>query len=81
LELPARKVLKALAIKPEGLDREGLLNILMTAHDASKVDDVDYMLSKLMRMLENDGYLLKRDSIRAFRSPLLRDYWYQTFVE
>jgi hypothetical protein len=81
LEIYARKVLKALATTPDGLNRDDLFNILMTNHDTSKVEDIDYMLSKLLRMLENDGYLLKRGSIRAFRSPLLRDYWYQTFVE
>jgi hypothetical protein len=81
LEAPARKVLKALATKPEGLKRDELLDVLMTSHDAGKVDDVDYVLSKLLRMLENDGYLWKKESVRAFRSPLLRDYWYQTFVE
>jgi hypothetical protein len=81
LEVSARKILKALAIKPEGLNREELFDVLMTNHDAAKVDDVDFTLSKLLRMLENDGYLLKKGSIRAFRSPLLRDYWYQTFVE
>jgi hypothetical protein len=53
----------------------------MTGRDVSKVDDVDFILSKLMRMLENDGYIIKRASVRAFRSPLLRDYWYKNFVE
>jgi hypothetical protein len=81
LEVSARKILKALATQPEGLNREGLFDILMTNHDVSKVEDIDYILSKLLRMLENDGYLLKSGSIRTFRSPLLRDYWYQTFVE
>jgi hypothetical protein len=37
--------------------------------------------NRLLRMLENDGYTLKKDSVRAFRSPLLRDYWYHAFVE
>jgi AAA+ ATPase superfamily predicted ATPase len=81
LEILARKILKSLAVKPEGLTREGLLDILMTNQDVTKIDDIDYTLSKLLRMLENDGYLLKIGAIRTFRSPLLRDYWYQTFVE
>jgi AAA+ ATPase superfamily predicted ATPase len=81
LELSARKALKALATKPEGLNRDELFDVLMTGRDVSKVDDVDFILSKLMRMLENDGYIIKRASVRAFRSPLLRDYWYKNFVE
>jgi hypothetical protein len=53
----------------------------MTGQDASKVEEVDYILSKVLEMLENDGYILKMDSIRTFRSPLLRDYWFNKFVQ
>lgn len=81
LESSARKILKYLAIKPEGLNRDEMLNVLMTNRDAIGVDEVDYNLSKLLRMLENDGYILKIGSVRTFRSPLLRNYWYKTFVE
>jgi hypothetical protein len=80
-EVPARRVLKALCVHPEGLTRESLLHLLMTGRESSELDEVDYALSKLLRMLENDGYTLKKDSVRAFRSPLLRDYWYHAFVE
>lgn len=80
-EAPARRVLKALCVHPEGLTRESLLHLLMTGRESSELDEVDYTLSKLLRMLENDGYTLKKDSVRAFRSPLLRDYWYHAFVE
>ena len=58
-----------------------MLNILMTGQDASQVEEVDYILSKVLEMLENDGYILKIDSIRIFRSPLLRDYWFNKFVQ
>lgn len=81
LEISARKILKALAQKPEGLDRDSLLSVLMAGQSPSTVEEVDYQLSKLMRMLENDGYILKHDSVRVFRSSLLREYWYQTFIE
>lgn len=80
-EMPARQILKSLATKPEGLNRESMLDILMTGQDVSKVEEIDYTLSKILEMLENDGYILKRDSIRTFRSPLLRDYWYNKFVQ
>lgn len=80
-EMPARQILKSLAVKPEGLSRESMFDVLMTGQDVSKAEDVDYTLSKVLEMLENDGYILKRDSVRAFRSPLLRDYWYNKFVQ
>ena len=80
-EVPARQILKALSTQSAGLEREAMLNILMTGQDASKVEEVDYILSKVLEMLENDGYILKMDSIRTFRSPLLRDYWFNKFVQ
>ena len=80
-EVPARQILKALSTQSAGLEREAMLNILMTGQDASKVEEVDYILSKVLEMLENDGYILKVDSIRTFRSPLLRDYWFNKFVQ
>lgn len=80
-ELPARQILKLLATLPEGIEREGMLNNLMTGQDASKIESVDYTLSKVLAMLENDGYIMKKDALRMFRSPLLRDYWFDRFVQ
>ena len=80
-EVPARQILKSLSTQPGGIEREAMLNILMTGQDVSKVEEVDYLLSKVLEMLENDGYILKMDSTRAFRSPLLRDYWFNKFVQ
>lgn len=80
-ELPARQILKLLATRPEGMERKGMLNNLMTGQDASKIEAVDYTLSKVLTMLENDGYIMKIDALRMFRSPLLRDYWFERFVQ
>ena len=80
-EVPARQILKSLSTQPAGMERDTMLNVLMTSQDVSKVEEVDYMLSKVLEMLENDGYILKMDSIRTFRSPLLRDYWFNKFVQ
>lgn len=80
-EVSARQILKTLSTQPAGLEREAMLNILMTGRDVSKIEEVDYTLSKVLEMLENDGYIIRKDSIRAFRSPLLRDYWFSKFVQ
>ena len=53
----------------------------MTGQESSRVGDMDYLLSKVLRMLENDGYIMKKEAVRVFRSPLLRDYWFNTFVQ
>lgn len=79
-EVPARQILKSLSTQPLGLERNTILNNLMTNQDASKIEETDYTLSKVLEMLENDGYILKKGAIRAFRSPLLRDYWFNKFV-
>lgn len=80
-EVQARQILKALSVNPKGLGRDALLGILMTNKDVSMIESVDFQLSKILEMLENDGYLIKIESIRTFRSPLLRDYWYNKFVQ
>lgn len=79
-ELPARQILKSLSTQSTGMERDAMLDILMTGQDVSKVEEVDYLLSKVLQMLENDGYIFKKDLIRVFRSPLLRDYWFNKFV-
>ena len=80
-EVPARQILKALSTQLSGMERDAMLNILMTGKDVAKIEEMDYILSKVLEMLENDGYILKKDSIRVFRSPLLRDYWFNKFVQ
>lgn len=79
-EKSARMLLKQLSTHPSGMERSSLLNIMMTGENPSVLESVDYNLSKVLEMLENDGYILKRGTVRTFRSPLLRDYWYQKFV-
>lgn len=80
-ETPARKILKLLSTQPAGTERESLLNYLMTGLDASNIEKTDLTLSKVLEMLGNDGYIINKGSVRAFRSPLLRDYWFNKFVQ
>ena len=78
--MPARQILKELSTRPSGAERNALLDKLMTGQDPSKVDSMDLTLSKVLDMLENDGYIMRNGSLRTFRSPLLRDYWLNKFV-
>ena len=80
LAQPARQILNALSARKNGLKRDTLLNILMTGQDPMLAGDMDLTLSTVLEMLENDGYILHKDRIRTFRSPLLRDFWYGQFV-
>lgn len=80
-EVPARQILKSLSTQSSGMERDSMLDILMTDQDVSMREQIDYTLSKVLEMLENDGYIIKKDTTRAFRSPLLRDYWFSKFVQ
>lgn len=80
-EVPARQLLKSLSTQSSGMERDSMLNILMTDQDVSMREQIDYTLSKVLEMLENDGYIIKKNTTRAFRSPLLRDYWFSKFVQ
>lgn len=80
-EVPARQILKLLSTQSSGMERDSMLDILMTDQDVSMREQIDYTLSKVLEMLENDGYIIKKNTTRAFRSPLLRDYWFSKFVQ
>lgn len=81
MERPARLILNSLSARKAGLKRDTMLNILMTGRDPLQVEETNMVLSKVLEMLENDGYLLRKGPVRSFRSPLLRDYWYGKFVQ
>lgn len=80
-EYPARQILKLLSATPEGVERGVLLDALMSAQEPSRKEEVNLMLSQVLVMLLNDGYIVKNGLVRSFRSPLLRDYWFNTFVQ
>ncbi|MWB95182.1 hypothetical protein GON26_12495 [Flavobacterium sp. GA093] len=73
----ARKLLKRLSSIKEGESRRVLLSFLNSiVNDQEKAE---LILSKLIYMLRNDGYLIEEESKYTFRSPLLRDFWYNRF--
>ena len=43
-------------------------------------DKAEAILSRLLYMLKNDGYLTENSALYLFRSPLLRDFWLKRFV-
>ncbi|GBU29467.1 hypothetical protein R84B8_03032 [Treponema sp. R8-4-B8] len=74
----ARKILKLCAF-PNGRSRDDLL-LNLTANKDEK-ENMEDMLSKLLEMLKNDGYLTEHNCKYIFRSPLLRDFWYARFIK
>lgn len=79
LEIYARELLKKLSVNKTGESRDVLFAFLN-----SKIKDVDKtetVINKLLYMLKNDGYLIDDETKYAFRSPLLRDFWFNRFVK
>jgi len=78
-ETDARKILKSCAFPYHGVGREDLLANLSATKGS--IDKIDVTLSRLLDMLQNDGYLAMANGKYIFRSPLLRDFWYNRFIK
>jgi len=76
----ARKILKLCAELPTGRTREDLLANLLTKKK-SNIEKTEAILTQALKMLINDGYLVENDGKYIFRSPLLRDFWYNRFIK
>lgn len=71
-EVDLKKILHYISGTPEAVTEEQLIAIITVSSG-----DSDYaLLSKLLRILQHDGYLIKTaDNRFAFRLTLLKDYW------
>jgi len=79
LEVTARKILKLCVSPPKGRSRNNLL-INLSAKRSEK-EKAEETLSQVLRMLINDGYLTEHNGKYTFRSPLIRDFWYDRFIK
>ena len=75
----ARLLLKNLSKIKEGEGRDNLYNMLYAKiNDEEKTETT---LNKLLYILKNDGYIIDNHDFKyAFRSPLLRDFWFNRFA-
>lgn len=55
--------------------RDDIFNHIYAKYPSFESDDMGLLLRALM----NDGYLVKDREQYRFRSPLLRDYWKETY--
>ena len=81
LEDLARSVLDNLSLAESGLSKEKLLQIAMKGQDPAVVDEVKKKLTKVLEMLEHDGYIMRSVEYRKFRSPLLCKWWKYKFID
>lgn len=71
------KILKFLCQTPAS--RRSIYNqIIETVTETNKAEEIT---AKLLHMLKNDGYLMEEEGTYMFRSPLIRDFWYNRFVK
>lgn len=80
-------VLNLLCQHPAGRPRRALRDALMRESPGHEASRINHLLSTVLGQLERDGYLLRIDgeggaaTCYAFRSFLLRRYWYTREVE
>lgn len=76
----AMRILQRLCSVPAGIPRQLLLHELLHSSPLADPDMIAERLSQLLAMLQRDGYLLEQHGRYAFRSFLLREYWYRREV-
>ena len=80
LESHVRLILKSLCKNNDGESREQLFNLLYTRIKDDEATET--ALNRLLYMLKNDGYIIDAHSGKyTFRSPLLRDFWFNRFAK
>ena len=78
----ARAVLRALCVRPDGLPRPALHDAVAAQFPQRDSEEVAGLLAATLGLLERDGYLLRQSADAdtparyAFRSFLLRQYWF-----
>ncbi len=72
-------LLRHICREKEGYTRENLVQLVAAkVQDTEKAED---LVSHLLYMLKNDGYIVFENAKYLFRSPLLRDFWYKRHVK
>ncbi len=78
-ESDAFLILKHICQVKEGMSRENLMNILHQKYE--DIEREEALLATVLYMLKNDGYLTEEEGRYLFRSPLVRDFWFNRFVK
>jgi hypothetical protein len=71
----AKLILKYLCVNVDGKTRDEIYNHIYAKIPSFENDEMGLLLRTLM----TDGYLVKDGEQYKFRSPLLRDYWKETY--
>ncbi|MBD5323794.1 MAG: ATP-binding protein [Bacteroides sp.] len=80
LETTARKILDNLAKSEQGLTPSQIYTIAMGGQEVTNAETMNREVTRILDMLEHDGYLLRNANLIKFRSPLLRKWWRYKFM-
>jgi uncharacterized protein len=72
-------LLKHICQENQGSKRENLINVLSAQNQ--NIEEAESAVAHLLYMLKNDGYLMEANNLYLFRSPLLRDFWFNRFAK
>jgi uncharacterized protein len=78
-KLLALQLLKHICQAKEGTRRDKLIHLVISS--GLTIELAEDTVSLLLYMLKNDGYLIEEDGLYRFRSPLLRDFWFNRFIK
>lgn len=80
LEKTARRILNHICHPASGTKRERLVDKIISLHD-NDIDDTNLALGRALKMLINDGYLVKTsEDLYIFRSAVIQAYWFNKFI-
>lgn len=72
-------ILKHMCQEKKGMKRSSIINTL--AASGVTPEKNEEITSLLIYMLKNDGYIIEENGFYHFRSPLLRDFWFNRHVK
>jgi hypothetical protein len=80
-EIYARLILNELSKSKKGITRNGIQTLIFGK--TNDEDKADAIATQLLLRLKNDGYIMfdEKGKKYVFRSPLLRDFWYNKFIK
>lgn len=76
----ASGILRHICQHPTGRSRAQIIDALMAARPHADPEASEEQIARLLQLLQRDGYLLQHEAAYAFRSFLLREYWYRREV-
>lgn len=79
MEIYLRSILNMICKNPNGEKRENVKTLIYNyVKDEPKTD---LIVAEALMILMRDGYLMEKEGIYNFRSPLLRDFWINRFIK